>query len=174
MIIGISLLAAGSWYLLSSLEPDLLGFDRIWPALLVVVGLSLFVMPSDSIHPFTGAIWTGTFLLLLGLFLLVFTLGFAGLSWADTGKLWPVFLVITGISFYAAYIRGGRAGAPLYIVSMLAVGIGVFLLPLTLGVVRGGPFQQVWQMAPVLLPIILGLLVGIRHVMDKPTIINGD
>nr|MBN1228360.1 hypothetical protein [Anaerolineae bacterium] len=168
-IIGLGLLVIGGWYVLSRIAPELPGFARLWPMLFLMAGLAILVQPPNGIRTFAGAAWIGVLMLLTGLFLSVFSLGFADLTWTDTRELWPVFLIIVGISFYAVFVRGGKIGAPFNIVSILFCGAGAILLPLSFGVLHGTWIQQAWQMAPVLLPVLIGIYVSIGHIIRFST-----
>jgi hypothetical protein len=86
--------AAGVILLLENLNL-VSGISRLWPLLLMVVGLGFTILLFQRRRCDIVLIWLGSFNLLVGIFFLY--LNFVG--WGRMATLWPVFLLIVAISF---------------------------------------------------------------------------
>lgn len=165
---ALALILIGGYFLLINLNviPSL-GINKMWPGIVVLVGLIFwlgFIFGKDH-DP--GLTFVGTIAILVGLFFFLFTLnvnlfGLGHVTWGAMGQLWPAFPLIVGLAFVVLWIAGRfRDGGVLVpAVVLLVVGIGGFAY--TLGDVPF--FQDVLRWWPLLL-IGLGLLVLLRAIV---------
>ena len=162
---GIVLILAGVFLLLEKLDVLNVGWDMLFPALLVFLGI-LF-----AVRGFTDGnrrmVFPAVFFILLGLFFgLRSAADFWWLDWADS---WPLMLVIVGLAFFAQYLVQTR-DTSLLVISVLLLIIGGSVFARNLGYYL--PFRYRWwlrQYWPLLL-ILLGLflvLSGLRSREDK-------
>ncbi len=179
MVAGLGLIVVGGWTIASALYPLLAGTDsagqpqhlagitQLWPLLLCLGGLAMLAQAAAPGERHPGLVFLGVTLLLLGLFFLAFTVKLGNLSWRDMSRLWPVIPTILGLAFLMLYIvEGMRSSAlltPVYVIG----GVGILLLPLTLGVLRASTIQQVGQLWPLGVLIIL-LLIGFGRQPSEP------
>jgi len=79
-----------------------------WPAILIAFGLMLvgLALLPGSTRARGGLVFTGTMLLMLGIFFQLTTTSF--LSWSDQGRLWPVYLIIFGLSLLASRVASPK------------------------------------------------------------------
>jgi hypothetical protein len=150
---GLLLIAAGAWLMAGTLGvrlPDLL---TLWPAALIVFGLTCLLQFFAAGRRGEGLVFTGVAAALLGVFLLAFTLG--PLAWSQLFRWWPVFVVIAGLAFLAQWLTR-LAERALLITALLALAVGLTALALTLGLVRSDLSEQVARWWPLLL-ILFGL-----------------
>lgn len=93
-LLAASFVAAGVILLLENLE-IVSGISRLWPLLLLVVGVGFTMLFFQRHRSDIVLIWLGSFNLLVGVFFLY--LNFTG--WDRMATLWPMFLLIVAISF---------------------------------------------------------------------------
>lgn len=74
---------------------------RFWPLLVVCIGLAHLIRPGSG-RP-------SIFLLLLGIWLQISTLGLFGLGFSDS---WPLLIIFVGASFVFDAAIAGRFGEP--------------------------------------------------------------
>lgn len=160
---GLGLVLTGGWLIATGLGAPLIGFDRLWPALLVILGLALLVQQGARGYRGNGLVLIGVAALLTGAFLCVFTLQVGGLDWPDMAGYWPIFFVIAGTAFTLAYVAGGMREQPLLVPIYALGGFGLLALPITLGIIRGAVFNQALRLSPLLLFLIgLGIFLRLR------------
>ncbi len=142
LVAGLVILAVGILMLVNRLGPwELYGWTRLWPLLVIALGLTRFASASDEEHRSSGA-----FLVLLGTWFLINTFEVFGLDW---GESWPLLLILIGLGRFA-FPRGGRAR-----------GRGVFLillglwLQLTVLGVWGLDWDESWPLLIVLAGIFI-------------------
>lgn len=113
LVAGLVVLTVGILLLVDRLGPwEIYGWTRLWPLIVIAVGLSRFVGEDDA-----GRRGSGAFLVLLGVWFLINTFEIFGLDWDES---WPLLLILIGLGRFA-FPRGGRAR-----------GRGVFLILLGL------------------------------------------
>jgi hypothetical protein len=123
-----------------------------WPALLLGIGLYLFVRGlgsagrADSLIP-------GTILTIYGAFLLLVPLGL--LQAGELGRYWGVFPGGIGAAFLARYLASPAQSRRLLLPAAILLLVGF------LGV-AGGLLHMGWRLWPVIL-IAVGLLLLFRH-----------
>src|SRR5579863_5490550 len=102
-VAGVILLIVGVVFLLTNLGvlyPD--DVHTYWPILLIAFGVAHAVLPRSTGRRFLGGI-----LAVVGMVLLAHNLGYIHAPiWQ---LIWPVFLILMGISFLLRAIRGGQA-----------------------------------------------------------------
>src|SRR5437868_1840728 len=108
IVLGLVFLAATQGFL------DL-DWGNIWPVLPMLAGAAILAQAflTDDKKRRAGLWLGGTIPLLVGAFFFATTTGI--LSWSDQGTLWPVYPLIVGVAFFAAYFASGREQAGLAI-----------------------------------------------------------
>jgi hypothetical protein len=101
-VFGVILIGLGVIFILQNMGMISAGdIGSWWPVLLIGFGVSQLIAPKDAGGVFGGAILTG-----MGVFFLLRNLGVVGWSLHD---LWPVLLVLTGVSLVARSLTERRA-----------------------------------------------------------------
>jgi hypothetical protein len=98
-ILGLAVLALGVLWTLDNLDlVDASRYMQYWPAILVAVGLAKLVAGRSGSERMSGVIWT-----FIGGWLLLHSLGYVHVSiW----RLWPVFLILIGLSMVVRSMGG--------------------------------------------------------------------
>jgi hypothetical protein len=156
IVVGLSLLFVGAWLLAISAGAPLARFDRLWPVIPALFGLALLAQYGVSARNQGGLVFAGVGVLLTSSFLCVFSLQIGRLTWADVGRYWPVFAIIAGAAFMALYLADDMREPALLLPAYLVGGVGLFTLPLTLGVLQGPILNQILRLG--LLPLALAIL----------------
>jgi hypothetical protein len=136
-----------------------LSWNRLWPVLLIFVGVALLSQHSMDHSQRSGIVFLGISTVLSGLFLCVFTFQIGRLGWPDMSRYWPVFPIIVGAAFLAVYLADDMQNEALLRPSFLIGGFGLFLLPFTIGVIGGQAFSQISQFWPLLLIPLAALIL---------------
>ena len=97
VLIGLVLLAAGALFLLDNLTIWEFPWGRLWPVILIVVGLSNLIRRNCSR-------WVGSLITVLGVLFLLDTLDIWGFRMSDIWRFWPVLLLLVG----AKILLGGK------------------------------------------------------------------
>jgi hypothetical protein len=148
---GMALILFGGWLAATELGAPLMGFDRLWPITLALVGITLLVQNSGQSLGGSGIVLVGITLLLVGLFLSLLTLNLGNLSWQSLNSYWPVFLFIVGVAFLFVYLRDGTRRQSLLLPAYLIGGAGLLLLPVTLRLLQSTGFRQAMRLWPLFL-----------------------
>jgi hypothetical protein len=132
-----------------------LSWGNIWPAFLVIVGVVALAQgfATDDPKRRTGQVFGGTLLTLLGGFFFATTLDL--ISWGDQGSLWPIYPLIVGVSFFAAYFASGREQNGYLIPAAILTLVGVVFLAFIL---TGTSYALIGKLWPLFL-IIGGVLM---------------
>lgn len=146
------LMLTGVWLMASGLGMDLPNASQMWPALLLMFGLT--VMGQYAANRAEGLVFVGVAALLLGAFFLLFTLGIA--PWSQMRLLWPTFPLIIGIAFFALFMADGLTDASLLGPAYVIGGFGLVAFPFTLGAIASPVLVGVARFWPVLLVLSLG------------------
>jgi len=154
---GLILVAIGIWFLLGALGVRLPGIGNLWPIFPTLAGLAFIVAYARQKD--AGLLIPGVTGFLIGLFFFLFTLG--SFEWSQMGQLWPVFPLIGGVAFLAAYLSERDAG--LLIPAVGAMGVGVIGLLFTLSGLSLAWLGTFW---PVVL-IVVGLFVLAQNLMGR-------
>jgi hypothetical protein len=110
MVIGTWLVVWGVLLLLVS-NRVLLGWEHLWPCILVVSGVVMLRVLQSRLS--FAVVFAATWAILLGIFLTAFAFGI--LEWERMRSLWPIIPIIIGVSFVVAgatpaHERGRRGG----------------------------------------------------------------
>ncbi len=160
---GLGLVSIGGWLVLRSLGMPLVGFDRLWPAIPILIGLALLTQFTLEVHKRGGVAFFGTMALLSGIFLCIFSFQVGRLTWSDMARYWPVFPAIVGFALLVLYMADGMEDAALLRPIYLIGGFGIFLLPVTLGILgRGGVGDLVRYWPIVVIPVLVILFFRLR------------
>ena len=154
---GLVLIALGIWFFLSTLGVRLPDVGNFWPIFPTLAGLAFIVAYARQRD--AGLLIPGVGAFLIGLFFFLFTLG--SFEWSQMGQLWPVFPLIGGLAFLAAYLSERDAG--LLIPAVGGVGVGVIGLFFTLSGLSLAWLGTFW---PVIL-ILVGIFVLAQNLMGR-------
>ena len=134
--------------------------DVWWPFFPTLFGFLFITMYILGRDRDAGMLIPGVGGFLTGIFFLLITLG--PLSWADMGRMWPVFSVIGGVAFLATWLGDRRAGGLLFVgMAGIVCGIGAFLV--TYDLVRAKILIDAW---PLVLIVVGAMIVG-RAVLGR-------
>jgi hypothetical protein len=146
-ILGLGLALIGFIFLLASNNLLWIGWDAIWPILLLLFGIVSLRIFFSKRTP--ALLLTGIVSLFLGFFFFIFSAGF--LPWSDIAVLWPTFPLIGGIALIATAGIDKRA-TDAVIVGIIAVLFSIACYMANSGVIGGriaGPFIRLWPLAIV-------------------------
>lgn len=97
---GVILIIIGAILLVNKLTPYTIGWDEIYPLLLII--LALLIYKTVLMKRERGGIFLGTLLLLLGCYFLVRNYDIVPYEYAR--EVWPIILIILGLSFLSVFI----------------------------------------------------------------------
>jgi len=152
MLVGTWLVLWGILLLLVS-NHVLLGWKHLWPCVLVVSGVVMLRVLERRLS--FAVIFAATWMILLGLFLIVFSFGLV--EWGRMRSLWPIIPTIVGVSFIVAGARRPPTSAGVVIGSMvILMGTASFLYETgTISVRVASPFLRWWPLVLVLAGFVL-------------------
>jgi hypothetical protein len=157
---GVGLIVAGVLFAIATFAD----WDRVWPLFPLAAGVAFWVGYFVSGARDGGLAFVGTAALLIGLFFFGFTLGYW--DWEEMAQLWPVFVLIGGVSFLALFIAERRgAGRDLGVLGLALAALiaGVAGLLYTSGQLN----EDIWKYWPVLI-ILIGVLALIGAARPRP------
>jgi Domain of unknown function (DUF5668) len=139
-----------------------LSWTNFWPILPTVAGL--YVLTLAALAPDRarrgGLVLGGTIPFLVGLFFFATTMGF--ISWEMQGRLWPVYPLIVGVAFLAAFfVSGLQAGYLIPAIVLTMVG-GAFL-PFTVLDTNYDYLGKFWPVIPIAVGVVLLLSSWMRR-----------
>lgn len=97
---GITLILIGLWILLGNRLHDIVLWERIYPILILVLGLSL--LADASFRRRTGPLFWGVFVICTGVFFLLRT--YDVIPYMFFHEYWPLSLVSAGFGMAAVYV----------------------------------------------------------------------
>jgi hypothetical protein len=157
---GLALIGLGIAFLLA----QWIGWDRVWPIFPLFGGLAALVSYVAGGLRDEGLVFVGTAATLVGLFFFGFTLGIW--QWDQMAELWPVFVLIGGISFIALFFAQRRRRDPGTLgVGCAAIVVGIAGLAITFGFLSGD-LVRYWPLLIIMIGIfaLLGALYqGLRR-----------
>jgi hypothetical protein len=163
-VIGLGLLIISGWFAARAFEPRLMGIDRLWPFIPIMIGAALIIQFAFGNPDRAGLVFVGLVLALTGIFMCMFTFEIGRLTWFDLTRYWPLFPAIIGAGFLAMFIADGMRNEALLKPAYLIGGFGIFLLPFTSGVLGGDVFDQVAVFWPLLfIPLVIVVVIQIRN-----------
>lgn len=159
-IAGIVLILLGIVFFVATQGVFDLNWGTIWPVfpILAGVGILAIAFTADTNAARSGLVIGGTIPLLVGAFFFAITLGL--FQWGDMGTLWPVFPIIVGLAFLAAYFAGDREQPGLLWPAAIIGITGLVFLAITGTSVGYGVIAQLW---PLLL-IAAGVLMLVPRI----------
>ncbi|MDQ3927713.1 MAG: hypothetical protein M3328_01055 [Chloroflexota bacterium] len=161
MITGVALILLGLVFFAATQGALNLNWGTIWPAFPMLAGALVLFQAFTTENPRRRAsmVLGGTVPFLVGVFFFTFTLDL--FSWGDMGTLWPMFPLIVGVAFFAAYLASGREQNSYLVPAAILAGVGVvFLAVLQIG----GSYAAIGKLWPIFLIIagVLMLVPGLR------------
>ncbi|HEU4929935.1 MAG TPA: GAF domain-containing protein [Candidatus Krumholzibacteria bacterium] len=152
MVVGTWLVVWGILLLLVS-NHVLLGWKHLWPCILVVSGVVMLRVLQNRLS--FAAIFAGTWTILLGIFLTLFSFGF--LDWGIMRTLWPIIPMIVGVSFVVAGATRPPTSAGIVVGSMVIL-MGSACLLYEMGTISARvaqPFLRWWPLVLVMAGFVL-------------------
>ncbi len=125
---GFILLGLGFAFLAQRFGFATLDPEKIWPAIMLVVGFGFLL--SVPFGQAVGKVIPGTINVLLGAFFLLITAG--PLEWSQIGALWPVFPLVVGIAFGMAFLASLGRQPSLLAPAFICFSVGIIGLAFTL------------------------------------------
>ena len=121
---GLLLIIIGGLLLANKLVPYSIGWYEIYPLILMAIGVFIYISVIGKQDK--GAVFFGTFFLLLGLFF--FLRNFDVIPYYYLREVWPTILIILGLSFISVFVaKPGDWGVLIPGGTLLFLGV-VFLL----------------------------------------------
>lgn len=158
LIIGVLLLLVGGLLLLWTFG-YLRHLSALWPVVFIVLGLfvlyEVLIRGVAEVYAFPG--------MLMALGGLYFLLGNSFMPWHSLIRIWPVFMMIAGISIVPyALLKEGYARAVLLVPSIAIIVLSLIFLPFSLRIVsvRFVRFASDWW---PLLVVLLGAVFLVAH-----------
>jgi len=152
---GLILIVIGALLLVNKLVPYSIGWYEIYPLILIAIGVLIFISVIGKRDK--GAVFFGTFLSLLGLFF--FVRNFDIIPYYYMREVWPIILIILGLSFVSVFITK-PADWGVLIPGGILLFLGIVLLLEKLHIIYldiGDIIADYW---PVLLIIIGGGIIS--------------
>lgn len=161
---GLLLILAGLWVLIGSLGYEWVSMEKLWPVIVIIVGLfslgnGLAQDPRDS-----GGAWFGCAAALCGGLFAYITLGPA--EWGDLSWLWPAFPVIAGLSWIVAWVVDLRQVSNL-VAGLIALAVGGASFLFTYGQLDAELGKRLISFWPLIL-IALGLGLVVQFLVHRP------
>lgn len=141
-----------------------LNWGNVWPAFIMLAGVAALAraFTVTDVRVRSGMVLGGTIPLLLGAFFFATTLGL--ISWGDQGTLWPVYPLIVGVAFFAAYFASNRE----MVVYLIPGGILTLVALVFLGIMLADTsFGMIGKLWPIFL-IIGGVLLLVMPRVARP------
>ncbi|HIQ05197.1 MAG TPA: hypothetical protein EYH31_05815 [Anaerolineae bacterium] len=154
---GLILIALGLIFLFQNLGWRVFAWDRIWPLFVLGAGVAFLAgyVLGQAHDP--GYVFVGTAATLIALFFFTFTFGV--IPWRHMDRLWPMFVIIGGLSFFALWAAEGFRDWGVFSTGLLAIVIGVIAFPFTFGLLGRRLALLLVRLWPLLLVLIgVGLL----------------
>jgi len=149
---GIVFIAVGIVFLMVS-NRILLGWENVWP--IFPLGLGALLLRFFRSRRAPWLMFFGTSGLLLGVFLMMFTLGI--LQWDALDTLWPIFPMIAGVAFLAES-AANVDGTPSLIVGSAIILFTAAAFLLETGAVNprvASPFVRFWPLVLILAGVVM-------------------
>ena len=147
---GLILIIIGALLLIHKLTPYSFGWYELYP--LILIGLGLLFFASIVHKRDKGAVFPGTIVLLLGLFFFLRNYDIIPYYYM---RVWPMFLIILGISFLAIFITKPADWGVL-------IPAGIFLFLGTVFLLRKFHiiYWDIWDIIADYWPVILIIIGG--------------
>ena len=155
LIPGLVLILIGGWFLAQNLGLPLPDIWNLWPAFIVLGGVSSLTSYFSQGRTNSSHLFNATLAILLGVFFFMFSLGIW--QWEMMAQFWPLLLIIVGAAFFAQWLVEIRVTRRLFL-ALVVGGIGIFFLPSTMGWLAPELSAQIQRLWPVAL-IVAGIVV---------------
>lgn len=163
--VGVLLILLGLVFFVVTQGAFDLNWRTAWPVFPFIAGVFLLVLAytSPNLYRRGGLVLGGTIPLLIGIFFFMTTTGL--LSRNDMDKLWPVFPMIVGIAFFAAYLASERQQWYYLIPGSACTLVGVVFAALLWSGASYSVIGQVWPIFLILAGVLL-LFGNMRRVRE--------
>lgn len=161
--LALVLIIVGAYLLLLQLNIGVPDLQEIWPALPCAAGIFFLSFYVSGQQRDPGLVFIGTALTLSALFFFLITMGSPNPDYTVLEYLWPVFVVIAGISFLALWLAQGLEGWEVIFLAVVSIVLGGTSLALNL---KPGLSQELSRLWPALL-ILVGLILISRVILSK-------
>jgi len=118
---GLVLIALGLWFLADALGWQLPSLGDLWPIFPLGFGLASLVNYFTGGRQNHGLVFSGVSSALIGALFFAITLG--PLEWGDLGRLWPLFILISGLAFTVQWLVQPSERGLLDMVTSIANGV---------------------------------------------------
>ncbi len=155
---GLILIAIGAVLLVNKLTPYSIGWDEIYPLILILLGLLIF---KTVLHKRDkGGVFIGALLFLLGAYFLVKNYDIVPYEYVR--EVWPIIMIILGLSFLSVFIFSPKDWGPV-IPGGILLFIGTIVLLRRLDLLNldfGEIISDYWSITLILIggAIIFGAL----------------
>lgn len=157
IVLGLILILAGVWTLLTQLGYAWARMDRLWPLVVITVGLLAMVNGLRREPRDPGGVWFGLTAALCGGLFLYITIGQG--EWGDLNYLWPVFPAAAGVAWVAAWLVDWRQFSNM-VSGLIAVAVGVLGFMYTYDYIDAEIGEEIISFWPlILIAIGVGLVV---------------
>ncbi|MGD1996900.1 MAG: hypothetical protein PVH62_09020 [Anaerolineae bacterium] len=161
--IGLIFIVIGVYLLLVELELGIPDPNRAWPAFPLAGGIAFLGSYLLGRQRDPDLVFLGTALTLSALFLFLITMGSQSPDYSVLNDLWPVFVVIAGISFMALWLAQGMRDWAILFLAILGIVLGGGSLAVNLD---GAARQDLTRLWPAFL-IIVGLVLLLRAILNQ-------
>lgn len=149
------LIVLGVVFLLVTQGAINLNMGMLWPVFPILAGAFVLYRAFAASDPFarSGLVLGGTIPLLVGFFFFTITLGI--FQWNDMGMLWPMFPLIVGVAFVAAYLASSREQVAFLIPASILIIVAVTFFTI---LQVGGSYSAIGKMWPLFL-VMAGVIL---------------
>lgn len=154
IVLGLGLMLTGGWMIATALGAPLVSLSSLWPLGISLVGLALLTQYSLRDKDDAGLLLFGSAILLVGLFLCLFTLQIGNLTWQDMASYWPILPLIVSFAFVLVYLAGDMREQALLLPAYILGGASLIALPFTLRVAQSIISGQALWLSPLLLALL--------------------
>jgi O-antigen/teichoic acid export membrane protein len=164
--IALVLILVGAYFLLAQFDPTMPDLSRVWPAFLLAGGAVALASYFSGQQRDSSIVFAGTLLVLMGLFFFLVTMGSEDPDYSVLLTLWPVFIIMVGISFLAYWLSQGRRDWEALFLALVGLVFGGGCLAANLGLLSARATHELGNLWPVLL-ILVGLILLVRITLGK-------
>jgi hypothetical protein len=161
--VGVLLIVLGIIFFVATQGVFDLDWGTIWPVFPMLAGsvLIFFGLMSQVKQVRTWMVFAGTIPLLVGLFFFLINTGV--LEPGSSGRMWPVFPMIVGLAFLAAFFASGMVYKALLFPAVALLGVAVIFLWILWS---GTSFTYVGRLWPLAL-IVVGVALLVTRILGQ-------
>jgi len=160
---GVALILVGIWALLWTMGVEWLRMDRLWPVVLMIVGLLSLYTAATRHEDRADGVWFGVVALLCGGLFAYITMGQG--EWGDLSYLWPIFPAIAGAGWIIAWLVDIKQAAHLAL-GICAGGVAFFGFMFTYNVIGADQGLAILNWWPAVL-ILMGVGFLVQFVLQR-------